>query len=387
MRARGRERRHRTFFRKAGGHVRPALLVILGVAAIIVVAWLFLRGDRTAALNESRLLLGTLVDIQGRFPRSIPDPTLGPVWDEISRIENIFSEHREASDISRVNRMAGTAPVRVSSEVFDLIRQAVGLASRTEGAFDPTWSALAADPEGWRIDPENPRVPSPEVIERLLALVDYRKVELNQEQLEVFLPEKGMALGLGGIAKGYAVDRAVEVLMGRGAVCGIVNAGGDLRAFGRPPGRKFWRIGVRDPFHPGEVIARLEIEEGAVTTSGNYERMVEVGGVRYHHIFDPRSGMPVRGLAGVTVAAPDALTADALATAVFVLGWDKGRELVEAYPRAEAVLVNEEGKRAVTSGLRGRVEFLDRKPRKGRAPVELPEELPGARRSGGAGPE
>ena len=338
---------------------RRAFRFIFPAAVVAAAAWFFLSRDSSVTLQDSRLLLGTLVDIQARFPGSARQNVLEPAWEEISRIEHVFSEYREESVISRINRRAGISPVEVPPEVFDLVRRAVRTAASSRGAFDPTWASLVADPEGWRIDPEHPRIPGPEVRERLAGLVDYRSVLLREGSLEVFLPVKGMALGLGGMAKGYAVDRAVAVLIGEGAVGGIVNAGGDLRAFGRPEGRNFWVVGVRDPFRADSIIARLKIAEGAVTTSGNYERKIVVDGKSYHHIFDPRTAMPVRGMAGVTVLAPDAVTADTLATAVFVLGWEEGRAYVESLPEAEAVLVSEAGERAVTSGLKGKVEFLN----------------------------
>lgn len=331
------------------------------LVALVFGGAVFLHQKRLVRLHETRWLMGTIVDLEVSFP----DPEIGKkamaaAWKEMERWEQVFSESRADSEIMLINRMAGSSPVRVSPEVLKVTRAALEFSRKSGGAFDPTWAALARDPRGWRINPDNPRVPLDEDLRRILPRVDYRKVEINEGESQIFLREAGMALGLGGIAKGYIVDRAVSVLRSGGARSGIVNAGGDLRVFGKPWAGPAWRIGVRDPLHPDRILARLSVSDGAVTTSGNYERAVVVNGVRYHHIFDPHTGMPSRGMAGVTLVAPEAITADALATAVFVLGMKKGEDLLRGFPGAEAILINEQGERLVTNGLKNRVEFLDR---------------------------
>lgn len=333
-----------------------SLLVALVFGGVV-----FLHQKRPVRLHETRLLMGTIVDLEVSFPDSESGKGgMAAAWKEMERLERVFSERRADSEVTLINRMAGKSPARVDPEVLKVTRAALEFSRRSEGAFDPTWAALTRDPHGWRINPDNPRVPSEEDLRWILPRVDYRNVEINEGESQVFLREPGMALGLGGIAKGYIVDRAVSVLRAGGAMAGIVNAGGDLRVFGKPWAGPAWRIGVRDPLHPDRLVARLSISDGAVTTSGNYERAVVVNGVRYHHIFDPHTGMPACGLAGVTMVAPEAVTADALSTAVFVLGMKKGENLLRGFPGTGAILINEKGERLVTNGLKNRVEFLDR---------------------------
>ncbi|MDD5223958.1 MAG: FAD:protein FMN transferase [bacterium] len=320
----------------------------------------FLQKKRPVRLFESRLHLGTMVDLDADFPdRETGRKAMAAAWGEIERLEQSLSERRADSEIARINRNAGISRVQVGPSTLEVIRMALEFSRRSGGAFDPTWAALAFDPRGWRIDPNQPRVPSPEDLRLILPRVDYRKVRISESESWVFLPEPGMVLGLGGIAKGYIVDRAVRELESRGAIAGIVNGGGDLRVFGKPRSGKAWRIGVRDPFHPDRILARVPVTQGAVATSGNYERAMVVNGIRYHHIFDPHTGWPARGLAQVTIAAPAAVTAEAAALSVFVLGKEKGREFLKGFPGNEGILIGEDGERWMTSGWKNRVEFPD----------------------------
>ena len=341
----------------AVGSVALLVSILLGGAV-------FLDQKRPVRLQESRLYLGTMVDLDADFPdRETGKKAMAAAWGLIERLEQVFSERRADSEIAGINRMAGISRVQVSPSALEVIRMALEFSRRSGGAFDPTWAALAFDPRGWRIDPNHPRVPGPEDLRRILPRVDYRKVRISESESWVFLPEPGMVMGLGGIAKGYIVDRVTRELQSRGAIAGIVNAGGDLRVFGNPRSGKAWRIGVRDPFHPDRILARVPVTQGAVATSGNYERAMVVNGIRYHHIFDPHTGWPARGLAQVTIAAPEAVTAEATALSVFVLGKEKGQEFLKGFPGNEGILIGEDGERSVTSGWKNRVEFLDRQAR------------------------
>jgi thiamine biosynthesis lipoprotein len=333
--------------------------VVLLVSGLLGGA-VFLQKKRPVRLHESRLHLGTIVDLDADFPdHETGRKAMAAAWGEIERLEKVLSERRADSEIARINRMAGISRVQVGPSALEVVRMALEFSRRSAGAFDPTWAALAFDPRGWRIDPDHPRVPGPEDLRLILPRVDYRKVRISESESWVFLPEPGMALGLGGIAKGYIVDRAVRELESRGAMAGIVNGGGDLRVFGKPRSGKAWRIGVRDPFHPDRILARVPVTRGAVATSGNYERAMVVNGIRYHHIFDPHTGWPARGLAQVTISAPEAATAEAAALSVFVLGKEKGQEFLQGFPGAEGILIGEDGEEIMTSGWKRRVEFPD----------------------------
>lgn len=267
---------------------------------------------------------------------------------EIERIEARISSWRESSETSALNRSAGSGPMEVSEELFELIRRALSVGKLTGGAFDVTFLGAG---RLWDLKSRHPTLPDPDELAAAIARVDYRRVGLDPAAHTVELPEAGMKIGFGGIGKGYAANRAVAVLREAGATAGLVDAGGDLLAFGRRESGAPWTIVIADPLHPGEVFARLDVTDRAVVTSGDYERYVEIDGVRYSHILDPRTGWPARGVRSATVIAPDAELADALATSVFVLGVEEGLTLVDRLRGVEAVLVDDAGKLHPSKGL------------------------------------
>lgn len=277
------------------------------------------------------------------------------VFAEMERLENLLSRHIPTSDISRVNRAAGREWVVVEPETIFLVQKALEIAEKSGGAFDPTVGALL---RLWGFGTADPRVPSSIELEQALKLVDYRKIKIDKEKNMVFLPEEGMELDLGGIAKGFIVDRGQQVLERFSLDASLINAGGDISISGdRPSGGK-WRIAIQDPGNPQEWIAILHIWGGCVATSGDYQRYFEENGVLYHHILDPGTGFPAAGLSSVTVVAPSTALADALSTAVFVMGREKGLELLEKIPDVEGLVVDEEGNIFLTSGLEDDTEIL-----------------------------
>jgi thiamine biosynthesis lipoprotein len=252
--------------------------------------------------------------------------------------------------------------VPVPAELVDLLEVALSFSARTEGAFDPTFAAMWGL---WTFGDDGVRaLPDPAEVARRLPLVDATKVAVDREAGTVFLPEPGMKLGLGGIAKGWATDRAVAILRAHGLHDFAVQAGGELFVAGGHGDRPWW-VGVRDPRGDGP-FARVRLSDAAFDTSGDYERFFEVDGVRYHHIVDPETGWPARASRSATVLAPDATTADALSTALFVLGPERGKAVLAAhFPGVEAVWVDAGGRVAATNGLSGRLEVL-------REPTKLP---------------
>ena len=266
-----------------------------------------------------------------------------------------MSEWKPSSPLSEVNRMAGKAPVAVPADLRAVVRRGLEVGDLTGGAFDITWAALWGL---WDFKAAHPRVPPAEEIRRRAALVDYRKVIVDDARGTVFLPEGGMKIGLGGIAKGYALDRAADLLRRRGVRDFLILGGGQVLAGGRH-GSRPWRVGIRDPRGgPEDIFATLEVEDVSTSTSGDYERFFIQDGKRYHHILDPRTGWPAQGLRSVTVVSPDATLADALSTAILVLGEERGLALADSLPEVEAVLVNERGNVRTTSGLRDRLRVL-----------------------------
>ena len=275
---------------------------------------------------------------------------------EVHRIDALMTTWSDASDIARVNRGAGGAPVRVDPEVFRMIRRALRASIETRGAFDITVGAFRGL---WKFDQDRDgSIPDDEAIRARLASVGHRRVLLDHRRRSVSLREPGMFITLGGIAKGYAIDRATAILHERGFVDFILQAGGDLYVSGRRGDRK-WRVGIRDPRGRRDaVFAVAGVENRTFSTSGDYERYVVVDGVRYHHILDPSTGRPAPLTRSVTVMAKDALTADIWSTALFVLGPERGMALVERRRDLEAVFVDASNELHVSSGLRGTLRVL-----------------------------
>ncbi|MEJ2181991.1 MAG: FAD:protein FMN transferase [Nitrospirota bacterium] len=280
---------------------------------------------------------------------------------EIRRLERLLSFWTRDSEIAAINREAGRSPVNVSPETLEIVERALQVSRLTGGAFDPTIGPVI---RLW--DFRKKIKPGPEAVKEALARVGYRAIEVDRQKRTVYLSRADMSFDTGGIAKGYAADKAVQVLKQKGIRAGLVSVAGDIRAFGTKPDGGAWSVGIRNPrpeaggAGENELIAVLPLRDQAVSTSGDYERYFIRNGVRYHHLLDPRTGYPARGLVSVTVVAPEAVLTDGLATGVFVMGRKKGLELLEKNG-FEGVLVDEEGKRYVTAGLEGRIQWVSPK--------------------------
>jgi len=259
---------------------------------------------------------------------------------EIDRIEALISSWREDSETSALNRRAGSGPVGVSPELFQLIRRALSVSELTGGAFDITFAGAG---NLWDFKSPSPRLPEPAAVAAALADVGFRLVRLDPRAGTVELARPGVRIGFGAIGKGYAANRAVAAMKELGVRAGVVNAGGDLLAFGRREDGRPWTVAIADPRAPDRPFALLDVGDRAVVTSGDYESFVMIDGVRYAHILDPRTGYPVRGVESVTVICPDAELADALATGLFVLGPRAGIELVDRLHGVEALIVDADG--------------------------------------------
>ena len=265
-----------------------------------------------------------------------------------------LSEWKEGSPLSAVNRAAGVAPVAVPADLLALVERSLELGAATGGAFDPSWAALWGV---WDFRAAVPRVPEPETIAARLPLVDYRRIAIDRDARTLFLPTAGMKLGLGAIGKGYALDRAAALLDARGFGDFLLVGGGQVLARGRH-GSRPWRIGLRDPRGaPDELFARVAVADASLSTSADNESFFELDGVRYHHILDPKTGRPARGLRSATVLHREATVADALSTAVMVLGRERGLEIA-ARLGAEALVVDERGEVSATPGMAHLVERL-----------------------------
>jgi len=304
--------------------------------SIFVLFTIFFQGSCTQDNSRTEFALGTFCHIT-LFERE-QDKVYNDVFARIREIENLMSVNISSSDVSRVNAAAGIEPVQVHEETFAVIKLALHYAKLSGGAFDPTVGSIVSL---WGIGGGRPRVPFQAEIDETLHLVNWQYVELDEETRSVFLSQQGMALDLGAIAKGYAADEAAAVIRNSGVERAIINLGGNILTCGERKDGKPWRVGVQNPNDDrNKYIGVLQVRERSVVTSGVYERFFEKEGRRYHHIFSPESGYPAdNGLLSVTITAPRSIDADALATAVFVLGYDSGSALIESLAETEAVFI------------------------------------------------
>lgn len=320
---------------------RPFILLLLGL--LLAAAWWRLQPG-PGAVQHSRLLLGTTVTIEAAGAEAaVLERAVATAFAEIARVEALMSPHRPDSDVSRLNAAERTA--LVAPETAEVIALGLEIARRSDGAFDLNLGRLKAL---WGIETDTPQVPSPAAITAALQGIGPGALSLSGNLVTKSSPQ--LAIDLGAIAKGYAVDRAIAVLRADGIPSAAVNAGGDIGLLGSKQGRP-WRIGVQHPRQPGSVLVTLEVADRAVVTSGDYERSFERAGRRYHHLFDPHTGLPADRCQSVTVLAPSAMLADALATALFVLGPEPGLSLLSGYPGVDALIVAADGRLHSTPAL------------------------------------
>jgi thiamine biosynthesis lipoprotein len=261
---------------------------------------------------------------------------------EIKRIEEILTTFKETSETNLINRNAGLYPVKVSDEVYNLIERSNRISSITQGAFDLSYGSI--DKRLWNFDWTMTSLPDKTTAKRMVRLINYKNIILNQKDKTVFLKEKGMRIGFGGIGKGYAAEMAKAVMKTNGVTSGIVNASGDLTAWGNQPNGKPWTIGIVHPDFANQPFSFMELTEGAVATSGNYEKFVIIDGTKYSHTIDPKTGFPVRGIKSVTIFSPNAEICDALATPVTILGIKYGIELINQLKGVECVIIDDDNK-------------------------------------------
>lgn len=258
---------------------------------------------------------------------------------EMSRIEQLLTTFNDNSQANLINNYAGERPVKVDREVFDIISRSKRISEITQGAFDITYGSV--DKRLWNFDKEMTSLPDAGTAARMVRLINYRHIIMDEKKSTVFLKEKGMRIGFGGIGKGYAAEMAKRLLQQRGVGSGIVNAAGDLTAWGLQPNGKPWTIGIADPGSARHPFSYLDITDMAVATSGNYEKYVIIDGKRYSHTIDPKTGLPVQGIKSVTVISPNAEIADAMATPVMIMGIKVGLDLVNQVKGLACIMIDE----------------------------------------------
>ena len=258
---------------------------------------------------------------------------------EIRRIEALLTTYKNDSQTNLINDNAGIKPVKVDLEVFNLIERCISISKITQGAFDISYGSI--DKSLWNFDKAMTKLPDAETALKMVHLIDYKNIILDKENTTVFLKKKGMRIGFGGIGKGYAAEMAKQLLIKHNVKSGIINASGDLSAWGLQPNGKKWTIGVADPESPTLPFSYMEISNKAVATSGNYEKFVTINGKKYSHTIDPKTGLPITGIKSVTIIASNAEFADAMATPIAVMGIKAGLFLIDQIPDLYCIIIDD----------------------------------------------
>ncbi len=259
--------------------------------------------------------------------------------EEVRRIERLLTTFNEDSQTNLINRNAGLKPVKVDREIIDLILRAKKISILTQGAFDITYGSV--DKSFWNFDTTMTELPDPKKAAKAVRLINYRNIIIDEEKSTVFLKEKGMRIGFGGIGKGYAAEMAKRLLLEKEVKSGAVNAAGDLTAWGKQPDGKEWTIGIADPNAARQSFSSLKITNNSVATSGNYEKYAMIDGKKYSHTIDPKTGFPVKGIKSVTIICPNAEIADAMATPVMIMGIKVGLDLINQIHGMACIIVDE----------------------------------------------
>jgi thiamine biosynthesis lipoprotein len=340
--------------RSIGYKIRLIYSVIILLATIFSFGCTLGNISPPEPYKETQFLMDTIIEITAYGPNA--EKGVKAAFAEFKRIHDLSNNFDANSQVSVVNQNAGKSKVVVDSDLINMVQHSNELSDKLDGVFDVTIGPLT---NLWGIGHKGDFVPSQAEIDKLLPLVNYKMVELNATQNTIYLPKPGMMLDLGGIAKGYAADKAIEALKANGVTSALINAGGDVRVIGNKPDGKPWRIGVQDPRNSDGISAKISLTEwDTMETSGDYQRYIVKDGVRYSHIIDPHTGRQPREISSVTIVNNNSGDGDILGTAVFVLGVDRGLELLKQFPGNEAIVVTTDGKIIVTPALEGKIEVM-----------------------------
>jgi thiamine biosynthesis lipoprotein len=330
-------------------------LALAGALGACLAAWPLAASARTepARLRQSRPLMGTLVDIaavagDARLLRAAQDAA----FDRMHRLVSVMSHYEPTSRVAALNLAAGLQPVPVGAELMQVLAMARDVSRRSSGAFDVTVGSVGR----WHFDPQDPRMPTRDFISAHLRVVDYRNLVLDERAGTAYLRHRGMRVDLGGIAKLYILEAGLEMLRQYGIKDALINGGGDVVAMSGPATRP-WRVGIRDPRRPDRLLATLDVRDGFVASSGDYERFFVRGGRRYHHVLDPKTGYPAQGPHGVTLVGSGLASVNGLGAAAMVLDPSAGRDLIRDTRGIEALVAGSDGSLWMTPGMRQRLQF------------------------------
>ena len=322
--------------------IRPYLFGLKGCGIFYFLVFILAGCSQGALVRETRTLMDTFCEISCySCDKDRAVVAIDAAFKEIERIEKVFSKFDENSEVSKINKLAGLEKVDVNREVFSLIERSVYYSEISGGAFDITVAPLM---EVWGFVFRHRSIPDEEAIKNALKGVGYKNIELDAKGLSLKFLNKETKIDFGWIAKGYAVDRAKDILVSQGIKNGLINLGGNIFALGNAPEKKSWEIGVYDPRNKGKLLHSFELTNKSISTSGNYERFFEIEGKRYSHIMNPFTGKPCQGIISVTIVADSAEQADALSTAIFVMGEEKGLKLAKSIKGIKVLMLKEDSR-------------------------------------------
>lgn len=332
--------------------IRPILAILICLVIAINTTGCF----ASKPYKETQFLMDTIIEITAYGSNA--ETATKAAFNEFKRIQAISDRYNADSQVSKINEMAGISPVAVDPDLVQMVNDSINISKKLDGAYDISIGPLT---ELWGIGHKGDFVPSQEEIDKVLPLVDYRLIQVDAEKGTVYLPKAGMKLDLGGVAKDYAINKAVEILRAQGIKSALVNAGGDIQVIGNKPDGTPWRIGVQDPRNADGVTAKLSLAQwNTLQTSGDYQRFFVKNGVRYAHILDPKTGKQPSEVASVTLVYKDTAvySSGGIASSGFlVLGSEKGMAALRHFPGVEAIFVLTDGKIILSPGLEGKVEL------------------------------
>lgn len=334
-------------------YVRVMIIMLAVISALFIGGCAIQNWIAPKPYNETQFLMDTVIEITAYGPEA--EAGVKAAFAEFKHLHNITNHFDEGSQVSEISRQAGQSKVAVDPQLFEIIKLSNELSGKLDNVFDITVGPLT---QLWSVGHKGEFVPSQAEIDNVLPLVNFKLVELDEVNHTVYLPKAGMRLDLGGIAKGYAVDRAIDILKSKGIQSALINAGGDVRVIGKKPDGTPWRIGVQHPRNNEGMTARLALTEwDTMETSGDYQRFFMKDGQRYSHILDPRTGRQPNSVASVTIINNNSAAGDVLSTVLFIVGAERGQELLKQFPGTEAIFVTTEGQTIVTQGVSNKVEL------------------------------
>lgn len=341
---------------------RNAILTLFSLLIFSLIVYLYVfPKDAFTIVERTKFYMGTVVQIKVSIDNKIGEArakeAVNKAFEEIKRVEDVFSVYKDTSEISRINRLKKNEKARISDEVFNLIKKSIEFSKKTEGAFDITVKPLV---DLWSRAKKNNKLPGEDEIKQALERTGREKICLDDAGRAISFKKDGMALDLGGVAKGYATDRAIGILKQNGIKDAIVNSGGDMYCMGRKSKTELWKVGAQDPRHKNKIFLEIKLEDMAIDTSGDYERYFILNGKRLSHIIDPRTGYPIGDdVVSSSVIAPDSTTADMLATSLSILG-NKALAIAGSIKGIDAIIVFKRNDKFIvkmTDGIKKRYEI------------------------------